>query len=98
MIWTWTPHMRQLVRQRVLEELVGGRVLLNPAKGAPIATATLAGERDTLVVRAGSDGRIVQAVIESRQGDVLASAPGSAVCDRTDVQMGAEVTVRFALG
>lgn len=86
--------MRRVLHQRTLEELAGGTLRLEPAKGPPIASVTLTGETDTIVVRAGADGKVARAVILNRSGDELASAPGNAVCDRTDVQMGAEITVR----
>lgn len=85
--------MRRVLHQRALEELAGGMLRLEPTKGPSIASVTLTGETDTLVVRAGADGKVARAVILNRSGEILASAPGSAVCDRTDVQMGAEITV-----
>lgn len=98
MPWRWTPYIDGKVRDTVARELLGGVACLEASGGEPLANAALTGKLDTVVVLAQNKGRAVRVCIRNPAGELLGSVPATEVCDRTEVEPGARVTLSLRLG
>lgn len=97
MPWRWTPYIDGKVRDTVARELLGGEARLEAAGGESLATAQLSGKMDTMVTLAQQKGRAERVSIRNAAGELLGSAPAAEVCDRTEVEPGARVTLSLRL-
>lgn len=98
MPWHWSSYIEQKTRDTVARELLGSTARLEASKGEPLASVPLNGKLETVVTTAQSKGRAVKVSIHSAHGELLGSVPASEVCDRTDVETGARVTLTLRLG
>lgn len=98
MPWRWTPYIDGKVRDAVALELMGAEARLEASGGESLATVTLTGKLDTSVVLAQNKGRAARLSIRNPAGELLGSIPASEVCDRTEVEPGARVTLNLRLG
>lgn len=98
MPWRWTPYVDTKVREAMARELVGGTVRLETSSGTPLAILPLTGKTETLVATATAKGRVVKVAVQNALGESLGSVPGAEVCDRTEVEPGARVTLTMRLG
>lgn len=98
MPWRWTPYIDAKVRDAVALELMGSEARLEASGGESLATLQLTGKLESAVVLAQNKGRAVRLTIRHPSGQVLGSVPASEVCDRTDIEPGARVTLNLRLG
>lgn len=98
MPWRWTPYIDGKVRDTVARELLGSEARLEASGGESLATLQLTGKLDTAVVLAQNKGRAVRLSIRHPSGELLGSIPAAEVCDRTEVEPGARVTLTLRLG
>lgn len=97
MPWRWTDHITQRVRETIARELVGGTVELRSSAGS-LASIPLTGKTETVVGTAKTKGRAVTATVLNAAGISVGAVPASEVCDRTELEPGAQVTVTLRLG
>jgi hypothetical protein len=97
MAWHWTDHITRKVRDTIVAELVGGEVQIKGA-GGPLATIPLSGRTETVVGTAASKGRAVMVSVTNAAGISVGAVPASEVCDRVELEPGAQVTVTLRLG
>lgn len=97
MPWHWTPYIDGKVRDTVARELMGSEARLEAAGGESLAALPLTGKLDTMVVLAQNKGRAVRVAIRNPAGELLGSVPATEVCDRTEVEPGARVTLTLRL-
>lgn len=98
MPWRWTPYIDGKVRDAVALELMGATACLEASGGEPLAKAQLTGKLDTVVVLGQQKGRAVRVCIRNPAGELLGSQPATEVCDRTEIEPGARVTLNLRLG
>lgn len=98
MPWRWTPYIDGKVRDTVARELLGSEARLEASGGESLATLQLTGKLDTTVVLAQNKGRAARLSIRNPAGELLGSIPASEVCDRTEIEPGARVTLNLRLG
>lgn len=98
MPWRWTPYIDGKVRDTVARELMGSEARLEASGGEPLANLQLTGKLDTVVVLAQNKGRAVRLSVRNSAGELLGSVPATEVCDRTEVEPGARVTLNLRLG
>lgn len=98
MPWRWTPYIDGKVRDAVALELMGSEARLEASGGESLATLGLTGKLETVVALGQNKGRAVRLSIRNPAGELLGSIPASEVCDRTEVEPGARVTLNLRLG
>lgn len=97
MPWHWSPFIDQKVREAVARELLGGTACFESSKGEALATIPLVGRTESVVATASAKGRIVKVCAYNVAGEYLGSVPAPEVCDRTEVEQGARVTLNIRL-
>jgi len=97
MAWRWTDYITQRVRDTIAAELVGGEVQIKGA-GGPLATIPLSGKTETVVGTAASKGRAVSVVVTNASGISVGAIPAPEVCDRVELEPGAQISVTLRLG
>jgi hypothetical protein len=99
MPWHWTDHITRKVRDTIVAELVGGEVQIKGSgASAPLATIPLSGKTETVVGTAVSKGRAVTVSVTNAAGVMVGAVPAPEVCDRVELEPGAQVTVTLRLG
>jgi len=97
MPWHWTDHITRKVRDTIVAELVGGEVQIKGSASAPLATIPLSGRTETVVGTAATKGRAVTVSVTNAAGITVGAVPAPEVCDRVDLELGAQVTVTLRL-